>query len=63
MKKLFLLLAVLLILSSCQNNFNKDEWMSNPEDRHTMLNNLIKSHNLMDMTQLNSLTYWVSRNR
>lgn len=51
MKKIFLSLILLLILSSCSNQFNKEKWLEAPEKRNSMVYSLINKYELEGMTE------------
>ncbi|NOU70338.1 hypothetical protein GC098_02620 [Paenibacillus sp. LMG 31458] len=51
MKKIFLSLLVLLFLCACDQQFNKDGWLKEPEKRNDMVYNLINKYELVGMTE------------
>lgn len=51
MKQLVLSLFSVLILCSCQNQFNQEKWLNNPKNRGDMVTDLVKENKLEGMTE------------
>lgn len=51
MKKIFLSLLLLLILCACGSSFDKEQWLSEPETRNSMVNSLTNKYELEGMTE------------
>ncbi|MCR8634570.1 lipoprotein [Paenibacillus radicis (ex Xue et al. 2023)] len=47
MKKILLTLLSVLFLSSCQNQFNSESWLDDPEKRNSMVYDLLNKHELI----------------
>ncbi|NIK80481.1 hypothetical protein FHS15_005671 [Paenibacillus castaneae] len=51
MKKIILSLLAVLFLCSCQNQFNTDSWLEDPEKRNSMVYNLLDKYELKGKTE------------
>lgn len=51
MKKIFLSLLVLLFLCACDQQFNKEVWLKEPEKRSDMVYSFLNKYELVGMTE------------